>query len=256
MTSARSPAIRPGGLDAVIFDLDGVLTDTARLHYRAWKETFDALLRERAGRGDGAYAPFTRDDYLRHVDGKPRYEGAEDFLRSRGIDLPRGEEGDAPGRDTVCAVGNDKDRRYRARLEEGGLDAIEGSVEFARRVRGAGLATAVVTSSRNGEAVLDAAGIRELAEVLVDGRDLASGEAMEGKPAPDLFLEAARRLGTEAGRCVVVEDAEAGVEAGRRGGFALVIGLARDRAGEPLAESGADLVVTDLAEVEVGETRG
>lgn len=248
--------LRPAELDAVIFDLDGVLTDTAEAHFRAWKETFDRFLEDRAEERGVPFEPFTRNDYRRHVDGKPRYEGARDFLRARGIELPFGAPGDSPGADSVCALGNRKNERYRRRLEEGELEPFASSADLVRRIRSAGVPTAVVTSSRNGRQVLDASGIAELFDAVVDGTDLADDPSLTGKPAPDLFLEAARRVNAEPGRSVVVEDSSAGVEAGRRGDFGLVIGVARDRGGEDLERAGADLVVRDLGGVPVSSGHG
>lgn len=256
-TGQESEAVlRPDELDAVIFDLDGVLTDTAETHFRAWKTTLDRFLEDRAGERGTPFEPFTRNDYRRHVDGKARYEGARDFLRARGIDLPFGDPADSPGHESVCALGNRKNRRYRDRLEAGGMEAYESSVELVRRLRAAGVRTAVVTSSRNGRRVLEAAGMEELFDTVVDGTDLADDPSLTGKPAPDLFLAAAERLEAAPGRSVVVEDSASGVEAGRRGDFGLVIGVARDRHGDDLERAGADVVVTDLARVPISSGLG
>lgn len=251
-----SVVLRPDDLDAVIFDLDGVLTDTAVAHFRAWRDTFDEFLEGRAEETGTPFEPFTRNDFRRHVDGKPRYEGARDFLRARGIELPFGEPDEPPGAGTVCALGNRKNERYRERLEKGGIEAFDSSVELVRRLRERGVETAVVSSSRNGRAVLGAAGIDGLFGTVVDGTDLAGKPSLTGKPAPDLFLEAARRMEAEPERSVVVEDAASGVEAGRRGDFGLVIGVARDREPEELRRAGADLVVRDLAELPVSSGHG
>lgn len=252
----ESTVLRPEDLDAVIFDLDGVLTDTAEAHFRSWKETFDRFLEDRAGEEGTPFEPFTRNDYRRHVAGKARYEGARDFFRARGIDLPFGDPEDPPGADSVCALGNRKNERYRRRLETGGLEAYASSVELVRRLRAEGVRTAVVTSSRNGPAVVEASGIGELFDAVVDGTDLADDPSLTGKPAPDLFLEGARRVEGRPGRSVVVEDSAAGVEAGRRGEFGLVIGVARGRSGEDLERAGADLVVRDLGAVPVSSGHG
>lgn len=253
---ATSAVLRPDELDAAIFDMDGVLTDTATAHFHAWKQTLDEFLEDRAAELETPFEPFTRNDCRRHVDGKPRYEGARDFLRARGVELPFGDPEDPPGHGSVCAVGNRKNERYRERLERGPVETFEDAVRLVRRLRAAGVRTAVVTSSRNGRAVVDAAGIGELFDTVLDGTDLAGDASLTGKPAPDLFLEAARRLNAEVGRSVVVEDSAAGVEGGRRGGFQLVIGVARDRDGDGLERAGADLVVTDLGRVPVSSGHG
>jgi beta-phosphoglucomutase family hydrolase len=241
--------------DAVLFDLDGVLTDTARLHTEAWKRTFDEFLRRRAEATGEPFRPFDPGaDYLRYVDGRPRFDGVRDFLRSREIDLPEGPDEAAPGFDTVRAVGNQKNELVNELFESRGVEAFPGSVALVRQLRTAGLRTGVVTSSGNCEAVLAAAKIQDLFEVKVDA-DLAARKQLAGKPAPDTFLEAARALGSEPGRSVVVEDAISGVQAGRSGGFGLVIGVARKGNADALRESGADVVVSDLAELVGPEPR-
>lgn len=250
-SSETSAALRPEELDGAIFDMDGVLTDTAAAHFRAWREVLDEFLRTRSEEEGIPFEPFTRNDFRRHVDGKPRYEGARDFLRARGIDLTFGDPDDPPEAETVCALGNRKDERYREVLREEGLDTFAGAVTLVRRLRQSGVRTAVVTSSRNGRSVLESAEIAGEFEVVIDGTDLAEADGLTGKPAPDLFLEAARRLEAEADRTVVVEDSAAGVEAGRRGGFGLVVGVARDRDFERLESAGADLVVADLGQVPI-----
>jgi beta-phosphoglucomutase family hydrolase len=235
--------------DAVLFDLDGVLTDTASLHTEAWKQTFDEFLRRRSEATGEPFRPFDPGaDYLRYVDGRPRFDGVRDFLRSREIDLPEGPEDAPPGFDTIRAVGNHKNALVNEIFESRGVEAFSGSVALVRQLRAAGLRTAVVTSSGNCEVVLAAAKIQDLFEVKVDG-ELAARKRLAGKPAPDAFLEAARALGAEPARSVVVEDAISGVEAGRSGGFGLVIGVARKGNAEALRESGAHVVVSDLAEL-------
>lgn len=231
--------------DAVIFDLDGVVTDTARTHACAWKKTFDAYLEGRSG-GEASFQPFdVSTDYPRYVDGKPRLDGVRDFLESRGIELPPGSPDDPPGRETVCGLGNRKNRLFRQALREEGVEVYETSVQLIRALRSEGVKTAVVSSSRNAAAVLEAADIAGLFDAKVDGVD-AEQMGLEGKPSPDLFLEAAHRIGVAPERAVVVEDAVAGVSAGRKGGFGLVVGV--DRAGQAgsLREQGADFVVEDL----------
>jgi alpha,alpha-trehalase len=240
----------PVDLDAVLFDLDGVVTDTASVHAAAWKRLFDEFLSGRGAGGDEDLGPFSDEDYLRHVDGVPRADGVRRFLRSRGIELPDGEPGDGPDAPTANGLGNRKDRLFQERLAADGVETFGSTVELVRALRAAGVGVAVFSASRNCQAVLEAAGLGDLFPVRVDGV-VAAELGLPGKPDPAVLLEAARRLGAEPGRSVVVEDAEAGVEAGRRGGFALVIGVDRAGAPERLAGSGADVVVADLAEVEV-----
>jgi alpha,alpha-trehalase len=244
------PAIPLDRLDAVVFDTDGVLTDTASVHAAAWKRLFDGYLEERAARLGEPFHPFTGADYLRHVDGRARYDGVAAFLASRGIALDWGDPADPPDRETVCGLGNAKDRVFVAHLRDHGARPFPASVALVRRLRDAGVATAVVSASRNMLAVLDSAGIRELFDAAIDGVE-AERQGLPGKPDPALFLEAARRLGVAPGRAAVVEDALAGVEAGRRGGFALVIGVDRGGQAAALAERGADVVVDDLGRLEL-----
>lgn len=229
--------------DAVLFDLDGVLTPTAKVHAAAWKKSFDEALEHLYG---DDYVPFDLDhDYRAHVDGRPRYEGVATFLSSRGIDLPRGDPSDPPGYDTVCAIGNLKNSRFVEILGSEGVDPYSGSVALLDHLHELGLGMAVVSASANASAVLAAAGLSERFEVLVDGV-VAAEMKLAGKPEPDPFLEAARRLGTEPARTVVVEDAVAGVEAGVAGNFGAVIGVDRHDDPEGLGAAGADLVVSDL----------
>lgn len=236
-------------LDALLFDLDGVLTDTASLHAGCWKRTFDAFLRGRAERAGERFEPFSVEgDYRRFVDGKPRYDGVRDFLASRGITLPEGNPDDPPEAETICGVGNRKNALVSEAIRPDTVRVYEGSVELVRRARAAGQKTALVSSSANAEAVLDAAGIADLFDVRVDGV-VASERGLPGKPAPDTFLEAARALGVAPERAAVVEDAIAGVQSGRAGGFGLVIGVARHEDPQELRDHGADCVVADLAEL-------
>jgi beta-phosphoglucomutase family hydrolase len=235
-------------LDAVLFDLDGVLTSTAALHAAAWKSTFDRVLGELAGLGQGEQRPFNDEDYRRYVDGMPRSDGVRSFLASRGIVLPEGEAGDPPSRLTVAAVAAGKDALLQASLAPGGITAFPGSVALVRQLRARGTRVAVVSASRNCGAILRAAGIDDLFDAQVDGL-VAADLGLRGKPAPDTFLAAARQLGVEPAQAAVVEDALAGVEAGRAGGFALVIGVDRADARRQLLEHGADIVVRDLAEL-------
>jgi trehalose 6-phosphate phosphatase len=235
-------------LEAVVFDTDGVLTDTARVHAAAWKRLFDEYLERRTARLGGPFRAFEETDYLRYVDGRPRYDGVAGFLGSRGIDLPWGDPSDPPDRETVCGLGNAKDRSFVAHLGAHGAHAFPTSVAFVRRLRAAGLRTAAVSASRNMVAVLEAAGLRGLFDAEVDGVE-ADRLGLAGKPDPALFLEAARRLQVTPARAAVVEDALAGVEAGHRGRFGLVVGVDRGGQAAALAERGADLVVADLGQL-------
>ncbi|WP_190132281.1 HAD family hydrolase [Streptomyces mashuensis] len=233
----------PGTIAACLFDMDGVLTETATVHAAAWKETFDAFLRRRDGPG---FRPFDAvEDYDRYVDGMPRADGVRSFLASRGIGLPEGGPDDPPGHDTVQGLANAKNTLVLKKIEELGVHAYPGSVRYVRQVRAAGLRTAVVSSSANARAVLDAAGIGDLFDVRIDGL-VAAERHLPGKPHPDTFLTAAQELGTPPERAAVFEDALAGMEAGRSGGFGHVVGVDRTGQAEELRRHGADVVVTDL----------
>jgi len=237
------------GFDAVLFDMDGVLTATAEVHAQAWKRTFDAYLAERAERSGEPFRPFEiSTDYLLYVDGKPRLDGVRDFLESRGIHLPEGEPDDPPAAESIAAIGNRKNAMVNEVMRSEGVQAYPGSLEVLRRVREAGMKTAVVTSSTNCEATLAAAGIDDLFDAMIDG-NVAADLDLAGKPAPDTYLAAAERIGVAPERTVVIEDAIAGVQAGRNGGFGLVIGVARGANFEELSYHGADLVVRDLGEL-------
>jgi beta-phosphoglucomutase family hydrolase len=239
----------PAGVAACLFDLDGVLTQTAKVHAAAWKEMFDAFLRERAARSGGPVVPFDPvADYDEYVDGKPRYDGVRSFLAARGIDLPEGEENDPASAETVHGLGNRKNEIVLRLIREQGVEAYEGSVRYVRAAREAGLRRAVVSSSSNCRDVLVAAGIEDLFEQRIDGV-VAERDHLKGKPAPDTFLAAAQALGVTPGQSAVFEDALAGVAAGRAGGFACVIGVDRVGQAEELRAHGADLVVADLAEL-------
>lgn len=243
------PPLTTDHFDAVLFDLDGVLTDTARVHAASWKQMFDAFLIRRAAAAGEPFRAFEIDpDYRRYVDGKPRYDGVRDFLESRGIVLPEGDPADPPDRETVCGLGNRKNEMVSEAIRVAGVDAYPGSVALARAVREGGLRTAVVSASTNCAAVLAAAQIADLFEVRVDGVVLRQRE-LRGKPHPDSFLEAARELGVEPARAVVIEDAIAGVQAGRAGHFGLVVGVSRKQDEQELAANGADVVIHDLAEL-------
>jgi len=234
---------------AVLFDLDGVLTDTARVHSAAWKEALDDYLRQRAETMGEAFVPFDiESDYRNFVDGKPRFDGVEEFLRSRNIVLPRGDPTGEAGYDTVCSIGNLKNQHFARVIDEQGVDVYPGSVRVLKALRERGIALAVVTSSANATAVLKAAGLTHFFNTQVDGK-VAAERGLRGKPNPDPFLEAARRLGIDPSEAVVVEDAISGVQAGRSGRFGLVIGVCRHEDKAALRAAGADLVVTDLAEL-------
>jgi beta-phosphoglucomutase family hydrolase len=233
----------PDAITACLFDLDGVLTKTAEVHARAWKQTFDAFLEARGGE------PFDLvHDYDEYVDGKPRLDGVRDFLASRGIELPEGSPDDAGDAQTVQGVANAKNEIVLRLIHDEGVEAYDGSVRYLQAARDAGLRRAVVSSSHNCRDVLVAAGIEGLLEVRVDGI-VAEERHLAGKPAPDTFLEAARILGVEREQAAVFEDALAGVQAGRAGGFGHVVGV--DRAGQrdALLSHGASAVVDDLAEL-------
>ncbi len=235
--------------DAVLFDLDGVLTATAKIHAACWKRAFDEFLRSRSGVEKEAFEPFDiATDYVRYVDGKLRYDGVRGFLESRGIHLPEGDPAEPPNFDTICGVGNLKEKMVREALETEGVEVFDGSVALVRTLREKGIKTAVVSASKNCRAVLQAAGIEDLFEARVDGV-VAEQLSLPGKPAPDTYLKAAEMLGVEPGRAVVVEDAISGVQAGRDGGFGLVIGVDRKGDAGLLREHGADLVVVDLGEL-------
>ncbi|MGE5320402.1 MAG: HAD family hydrolase [Hyphomicrobiaceae bacterium] len=242
----ENPILSPKRHDAVIFDLDGVVTRTARLHAAAWKQMFDAYLQSRGGQ-----SPFDEQgDYRRYVDGKPRNDGVRSFLQARGIELPEGSPDDAPEQETIYALGKRKNARFLQLLEEEGAEAFDSTLELIHALRRAGIRTAVVSASRNCVPVLKSVGALELFDAKVDGID-AQQSRLSGKPAPDMFLAAARQLGVPPQRAVVFEDALAGVEAGRAGGFALVIGVDRAGQAEALRQHGADAVVQDLAQVSV-----
>jgi len=239
----------PDAISACLFDLDGVLTRTAEIHAAAWKQTFDAFLLGRTSRGCGAPVPFDLvSDYETYVDGRPRADGVRSFLDSRGIELPEGSPDDLSAADTVHGLGLRKNQLLQELIAERGVRTYEGSVSFLAAVRKAGLGRALVTSSENVDAVLQAAGLQDAFDVLVDGA-LARQRGLAGKPAPDVFLEAARRLGVAPAEAAVFEDALAGVAAGRAGGFGLVVGVDRVHHTAALRASGADTVVADLGEL-------
>jgi beta-phosphoglucomutase family hydrolase len=239
----------PEPIAACLFDLDGVLTRTAKVHAAAWKEMFDAYLAERAGQTGEPFHPFEiATDYTRYVDGKLRQDGVRSFLESRGITLPEGSPDDPPTATTVYGLGTRKNALVLDLLERDGVEVYEGSVRFVEVARDAGLRRAVVSASKNCRQVLAVAGIADLFEVRIDGV-VAAEERLRGKPAPDTFLAAAAALGIDPAQCAVFEDAVAGVQAGRAGAFGWVVGVDRVGQAEALKRHGADTVVRDLGEL-------
>jgi len=239
----------PIAIRVCLFDLDGVLTDTAAVHAAAWKDMFDDFLYGRAARGDDSFVPFDPvRDYGEYIDGRQRFDGVRSFLEARGIRLPEGSRNDPSGADTIGGLGNRKNELVLAMIRSRGVRVFEGSVRFVRAVREAGLGRAVVSASANCREVLEAAGIADLFEARVDGV-VAAEQQLRGKPAPDMFLAAARLLGAGPRDAAVFEDALAGVAAGKSGGFALVVGVDRVGQADALRAHGADVVVADLAEL-------
>ena len=250
MISYAGPVLGlPDGIRGCLFDLDGVLTQTAKVHDAAWKQMFDEFLRARAGQSGQPFTPFDPvRDYEEYVDGKPRADGTRSFLESRGIELPEGSPDDPPDAETVNGLGNRKNVILLEMIRTQGVEPYEGSVRYVQAVREAGLRRAVVSSSANCHDVLVAAGIDDLFEARIDGVT-AQKEHLRGKPAPDTFLAGAKALGLEPSAAAVFEDALAGVEAGRAGRFGYVVGVDRVGQAAALKAHGADVVVTDLAEL-------
>jgi beta-phosphoglucomutase family hydrolase len=239
----------PDGVTACLFDMDGVVTQTAVVHAAAWKEMFDDFLRQHAGETGTEFVPFdAHAEYDAYVDGKPRLDGTRSFLESRGIELPEGTPHDPPGTPTVNGLSNRKNDLVLAKLAAGGVKVYEGSLTYLHSVRQAGIRTAIVSSSANTKQILDSAGLASLFDVRVDGL-IAKERGLRGKPAPDTFLAAAEELGVPPSRGAVFEDALAGVEAGRAGHFALVVGVDRVGQADGLRKHGADIVVRDLSEL-------
>lgn len=239
----------PDAIRACLFDLDGVLTQTATVHAAAWKEMFDTYLKSRADKNGESFVPFDKDaDYDTYVDGKPRADGTRSFLESRHIDLPDGEPDDPPDNETVSGLGNAKNEIVLRKIKEDGVEPYGGSVRYVKAVRAAGLRTAVVSSSANCKDVLVAAGIAELFDERVDGVS-AEADHLAGKPAPDTYLAAARGLGVDPAEAAIFEDALSGVEAGRAGAFGFVVGVDRVGQADALSAHGADIVITDLDEL-------
>jgi len=235
----------PDGIQALLFDLDGVLTQTAKVHFKAWKQTFDEYLKKRDGDG---FKEFTQDDYNDYVDGMPRYDGVRTFLKSRGIDLPEGTPDDAPDAETVDGIGNRKNDLVVHIIKTDGVQVYDGSVAYVKAARDAGLPRAVVSASANCKDVLESAGIADLFDARIDGV-VATREHLRGKPHPDTFLAGAKALGVEAAKATVFEDATAGVQAGHDGHFGFVVGVDRVDHAAALKQHGADIVVKDLSEL-------
>ncbi len=251
MSGARTVVLRREEFDAVVFDMDGVVTKTAAVHAIAWKRLFDDYMEERSQSTGEDWRPFDVEvDYRQYVDGKPRYDGVRSFLASRGIALPEGTPDHAANVDTVCGLGNRKNGYFLEELEQHGVSVFESTVRLVRILHGVGIGTAIISASKNVALVLGAGGVGDLFPVCVDGITAAE-MGLPGKPDPAVFVEAACRLGASIERTVVVEDARAGVKAGRRGGFGLVIGVDRTGDAEGLLAAGADVVVSDLADVVV-----
>ena len=238
---------------AVIFDMDGVVTNTAKLHAVAWKDLFDDYLRKRAQQNGEDFVPFdTKEDYLSYVDGKPRYEGALSFLESRNIKLPYGSPSDSTDTESVCGLANSKDSFFSHLLHGKGPELFESTISLIKQLKQRNIAVAIVSSSRNCQTILEMAGITSLFQACVDGKT-STILGLKGKPNPDIFCKAAEMIGVANRDCVIVEDAVSGVQAGRRGSFGLVIGLNRGHNREALAENGADIVLNDLSEVTVSD---
>ena len=239
--------------DAVVFDMDGVITKTATVHSLAWKKMFDEYLRRRETQYKEPFREFTHSpDYLSFVDGRPRYQGVDTFLRSRAINLPYGEPRDNPGKETVCGLGNRKDELFNKVVEEQGVEVYESTIKLIEELLGKGVKLGVATSSKNCLLLLEKAGITHFFSTRVDGV-VSAQLGLKGKPEPDIFTTATDNLGVERHRAVVVEDAVSGVQAGAKGHFGLVLGVAREHNAKELRSNGADFVVEDLAEINVAE---
>lgn len=229
--------------DAALFDLDGVITPTAEIHQRAWGRMFTDFLA-----GHPEVPAYSDDDYFTYVDGKPRYEGVQSFLQSRQIDLPHGDPSDDPSAETVCALGNRKNDYFSDVLRSDGVEGYPGSIALLDALESRGTRRAIVSSSRNARRVLEAAGLLDRFEVVIDG-EVAAADGIAGKPQPDTYVAAADRLGVPTKRSVVFEDAVSGVQAGAAGDFGLVVGVNRGAGADVLRDHGADIVVDDLAEL-------
>lgn len=238
---------------AVVFDLDGVITQTALVHAASWKEMFDEYLQLREQRDQEPFREFTHEhDYLPYVDGKPRYKGVQSFLESRGVHLPFGEASDDPGTETCCGLGNKKNLKFREILERDGVQVYDSTVRWIYELKDQGVRVGVASSSKNCRLILQKTGLEELFETRVDG-EVSARLGLHGKPEPDIFITAAENMGCKPTDAVVVEDAVSGVEAGRKGGFGLVIGIAREGNAEALKHHGADVVIQDFAGVDTAQ---
>ncbi len=237
-------------LKGAVFDLDGVITRTAKVHAKAWENMFNAFLKAYAEKENKPFSPFDpRDDYQQYVDGKPRYEGVKSFLASRGVHPPYGDPSDPPGEATICGLGNQKNVEFQAIIKKEGPEVFQSSVDFVNALKESGVRVAVATSSRNCQIVLEMAGLLDLFEARVDGV-VSADMGLKGKPDPDIFVTAASMLGLHPSECMVTEDAISGVQAGKAGDFGLVLGVARNTPGELLKRFGADIVVRDLSEID------
>ncbi len=242
--------------EAAIFDMDGVVTNTTAAHSQAWKQMFDEYLRNRAASHQEAFVEFTHArDYLGHVDGRPRHEGVEAFLKSRGIIIPRGTPEDKLGSETIYALGSRKNAVFNEIIEREGVSVFNGTIAMIREMLERGIRVGLATSSYNSSTILRRTGITDLFETVVDGLDLAV-RGLKGKPEPDIFKAAAADLGVSVAQTIIFEDAVSGVQAGVRGGFALVVGIARENNAGELSRNGADVVVRDLAETTLEQIDG
>ncbi|MGF1472441.1 MAG: HAD family hydrolase [Rubrobacteraceae bacterium] len=249
--SREENVVSSDSYDAWLFDLDGVITDTAGVHAAAWKKMFDEYLQEEAEREGKPFESFEIDpDYYQYVDGKPRYSGVDSFLRSRGIELDWGDPEDPPENETVCGLGNRKNEMFNEVLKTDGVKVFETSVDLIRDLRDRGARVAIVTSSKNCDVVLEAAGLTDLFEAKVDG-NVAAERQLAGKPEAETYEEAAKMVDTPVEKSVVIEDAISGVQAGRAGNFGMVLGVARNDDPEALRQNGADVVVRDLGELDL-----
>jgi beta-phosphoglucomutase family hydrolase len=244
--NSPGPLGLPDTVDTCLFDLDGVLTQTAKVHAAAWKQMFDAFLRSEAVQSGADFVPFSiKADYTAYVDGRPRLDGTKTFLVSRGVHLPTGDPDDPPGARTLWALSNQKNNLVQEMIRRDGVETYAGSVRYVRLARDSGMKTAVVSSSANTKEILEVTGITGLFDTIVDA-NVAGERGLAGKPAPDTFLAGAEGLGAKPSQCAVFEDAIAGVQAGRAGNFGYVVGVDRAGHADALKENGADIVVTDL----------